>query len=558
MKVKVSIIVPVYNVENYLDKCLNSLVNQTLKEIEIIVVNDGTKDNSQSIIDRYVKDYPNKVSSYKKKNGGLSSARNYGIKKASGEFLAFVDGDDYVEFDMYELMYNKAIETGSDIVCCSMTYKYNLTAEKRFFMHPEYFGNNITKKLEILIEARSYAANKIYKKDLWKNFEFPNQYFEDSAVIYNVMYEAKKIECVNYPLYNYIKERPNQITNSVNTNTMYDIFKSCDCILNFYKNKKNYSKYQDVVEFLCLNHLIIRLGYLYTANMKKFCFKFYKDTKKYLKKNIPNWRKNKYLKLQKNDKRHNNKVLVLKCPTLFKIAVIVSPKTIVICKKIVKLPFRIMKKVYNKYIKNVKKEKNKYILKNGYEVLADISKIMNKNKVLAFADFGTMLGIVREKKILSHDLDMDIGIIGDKNTIEKVNFILERNGFKLWREYIANNKIVERSYHYKSIKVDFNFYESYDDCVKTYLFYRDPNKHYKKNERDIVEMKYSKIKEFKQIDIKGNMINVPSNAEQILEEKYGPTWRIPDKGWIYWKSPAAKKIDGVGYFIKYKYEKGNE
>ena len=90
MKVKVSVVVPVYNVEKYLDKCLDSLVNQTLKDIEIIVVNDGTKDNSQDIIDKYTKKYKN-IKAYKKDNGGLSSARNFGIKKSKQRCL-FYDG----------------------------------------------------------------------------------------------------------------------------------------------------------------------------------------------------------------------------------------------------------------------------------------------------------------------------------------------------------------------------------------------------------------------------------------------------------------------------------
>ena len=101
--IKVSVIVPVYNVEKYLNQCLDSLVNQTLEDIEIIVVNDGSPDNSQSIIDDYVKRYPKKVFSYIKKNGGLSSARNFGVEKAKGEYLAFVDSDDYIKKDMYVL-----------------------------------------------------------------------------------------------------------------------------------------------------------------------------------------------------------------------------------------------------------------------------------------------------------------------------------------------------------------------------------------------------------------------------------------------------------------------
>ena len=117
--VKISVIVPVYNVEKYLDKCLNSLVNQTLKDIEIIVINDGSPDNSQTIIECYSKKYSN-VKSYVKRNGGISDARNYGLKYASGEYIAFVDSDDYVDLSMMEKLYNKAIENSYDIVECNL------------------------------------------------------------------------------------------------------------------------------------------------------------------------------------------------------------------------------------------------------------------------------------------------------------------------------------------------------------------------------------------------------------------------------------------------------
>ena len=103
---KISIIVPVYNVEKYVDKCLKSLTQQTLQDIEIIIVNDGSLDKSVEIIEKYVKDNPTKIKYYEKKNGGLSSARNYGVEYATGEYIAFLDSDDYVETNMYEEMYN--------------------------------------------------------------------------------------------------------------------------------------------------------------------------------------------------------------------------------------------------------------------------------------------------------------------------------------------------------------------------------------------------------------------------------------------------------------------
>ena len=115
---KISVIVPVYNVEDLLPKCLDSLVNQTFDDYEVIVVNDGSPDNSQDIIDEYQKKYSNIIKPLKKENGGLSSARNYGLKYAQGEFVLYVDSDDWVSNDMLEKMYMTAVRDNSDIVVC--------------------------------------------------------------------------------------------------------------------------------------------------------------------------------------------------------------------------------------------------------------------------------------------------------------------------------------------------------------------------------------------------------------------------------------------------------
>src|SRR5699024_6933853 len=112
---KVSVIVPVYNVEKYIEKCIQTLVNQTLQDLEIIIVNDGSTDNSEKIIKKYKKEYKN-IIYVTKENGGLSSARNFGLLYATGEYVAFLDSDDYVDKIIYEKMYNKAKETNSDYV----------------------------------------------------------------------------------------------------------------------------------------------------------------------------------------------------------------------------------------------------------------------------------------------------------------------------------------------------------------------------------------------------------------------------------------------------------
>ena len=117
---KVSVVVPVYNVDKYLERCLDSLVYQTLKDIEIVIVNDGSTDKSAEIIKKYVQSYPNKVFAFEKENGGLSDARNFGIKKCHGNYIGFVDSDDYVSLDMFKKLYEKAISKDFDITVCDV------------------------------------------------------------------------------------------------------------------------------------------------------------------------------------------------------------------------------------------------------------------------------------------------------------------------------------------------------------------------------------------------------------------------------------------------------
>ena len=156
---KVSIIVPVYNVEKYIEKCLESLVNQTLEDIEIIIVNDGSKDNSKEIVKQYLEKYPEKMVYLEKENGGLSDARNFAIPYAKGEYVAFLDSDDYVELNMYEDMYKIAKNEDSDMVECDFIWEY--PNKSKIDTGELYHG-----KHEMLEKIRVVAWNKLIKKSL--------------------------------------------------------------------------------------------------------------------------------------------------------------------------------------------------------------------------------------------------------------------------------------------------------------------------------------------------------------------------------------------------------
>ena len=187
--VKVSIIVPIYNVEKYLEKCLKSLVNQTLKEIQIILVNDGTKDNSGEIAKKYQEKYPEKVIYLEKENGGLSDARNYGKPHATGEYIAFLDSDDYVELDMYEEMYYLAQKEQSDMVECDFIWEYPNKSKQDI-------GTIYEGKKEMMEKVRVVAWNKLIKRTLLEETQisFPKGYrYEDLEFTYKLIPYLQKV-----------------------------------------------------------------------------------------------------------------------------------------------------------------------------------------------------------------------------------------------------------------------------------------------------------------------------------------------------------------------------
>ncbi|MCM3253617.1 glycosyltransferase family 2 protein [Priestia aryabhattai] len=220
---RVSIIVPVYNVEKYVGKCLHSLVNQTLKDIEIIIVNDGSTDNSQVIIDDYVKNYGNKLVSLNKKNGGLSDARNFGLKHAKGEYVGFIDSDDWVELNMYEKLYNHCQETNADIIISDFIFEPDNS-----IIHANLKNGveiNLKSNPELLLIEPS-VCNKLFKRSLFyeNNIEFPYGLFhEDRLAISKLYYHAEKIYYVKEAFYHYLKHRENSITTSVNMKKYNDI-----------------------------------------------------------------------------------------------------------------------------------------------------------------------------------------------------------------------------------------------------------------------------------------------------------------------------------------------
>lgn len=287
---KVSLIIPVYNVQDYIEKCLDSVVNQTIDDMEIIIVNDGSKDQSKQKIENYLEKYP-KIKYLEKENGGLSDARNYGLKFATGEYVAFLDSDDYVEKNTYEEMYNLAKKEKSDMVECDFIWEYPNKIR-------EDIGVLYSSKKEMIEKARVVAWNKLIKREIIEktNLQFPvGLRYEDVEFFYKMVPYISKVSFVKKCLIHYV-QRGDSIANTQNIRTK-EIFKVLDNVIKYYKENNLYNEYKQELEYIYVRFLLC-------SSLKRMCKiedkrqrkQAIQETWENINTKFPNWRKNDILK----------------------------------------------------------------------------------------------------------------------------------------------------------------------------------------------------------------------------------------------------------------------
>lgn len=294
---KVSVIVPVYNVEKYIRKCLDSLVNQTLEDMEIIVVNDGSKDASIDIVKEYVEKY-NNIKLYEKENGGLSDARNYGLQFATGKYIAFLDSDDYVDVNLYKRMYEKSKKEDSDMVECNFYWTYDKKNKKDI-------GQKYKGQKEMFEKARVVAWNKLYKKEVLDNakVQFPKGLrYEDVEFFYKLIPHIENVSFVKEPLIYYV-QRKQSIVNTQNEKTK-DIFTVLENVIAYYKEHNLYEEYKEVIEYTYARLLLCssfkRMCKIKDKNIRK---KLLNETWINLNEKFPNWKENKILNTNLDNKK---------------------------------------------------------------------------------------------------------------------------------------------------------------------------------------------------------------------------------------------------------------
>lgn len=288
--IKVSVIVPIYNTKKYLKNCIDSLINQTEKNIEIILINDGSSEDISSIINSY---NDNRIRYYKRKNHGIGATRNFGIKESNGEYILFLDSDDYILPNCIEELYNKANKDNCDLVICDYYEKKDDTLKE--IKITDFKDTKLINNTRLLTGINLGPCNKLYKSKMLKenNIEFvENLKYEDAPFVTKAIIKSDKIGKISKPLTIYV------IHNNSETTTIdkrvFDILKICDIII------EEMSKYEYLNEEKTNLIVMILADYLMKQrfiNNRKERNRFIDEAFKKLNQLDKNWRKCYYLKI---------------------------------------------------------------------------------------------------------------------------------------------------------------------------------------------------------------------------------------------------------------------
>ncbi len=290
----ISVIVPIYNVEEYLERCVDSILAQDHKDIELILVDDGSPDRCGEMCDTYAAQ-DSRVTVIHQQNAGLSGARNSGLRIAHGEFVLFVDSDDYIDSDMCSTLIKKAYETGADIVECNLHHTYQNSEDTEIV--EKYFD-----KHALLCMGRCIVWNKLYRRSILLKADawFPlGLYYEDLEFYAKLIPHINRYEYVDIAPYHYV-QRSNSINNFSTTKTM-QIFQILKNITDYYKDNGFYAEYEEALEFLYTRILLcssfLRMCGIKDAAQRKTALLQNWST---LVNAFPKWRKNRILKIQKS------------------------------------------------------------------------------------------------------------------------------------------------------------------------------------------------------------------------------------------------------------------
>lgn len=296
MQPKISVIVPVYNVEKYLSKCLDSILFQDFEDYEVIIVNDGSTDNSEQVAKEYVEKHPEKFKLISQKNGGLGAARNTGIESASGEYFFFVDSDDTISRDALKTLYELATKRNADIILFDLGIidengkNIGIAAGSK----NENVEQNLKGNHSLFFDPPS-ACNKFFKASLFKEtgIRFPGRvWYEDLRTIPKLYLKADNILYVNKPLYNYV-QRKGSIMNNTDVSRNKEIIDALEDLIHYFKKHSLFDKFEEELEYLAIYHVLLQ-GSI-RVNKLNYKHPLMELFNKYMVENFPDYMNNKYL-----------------------------------------------------------------------------------------------------------------------------------------------------------------------------------------------------------------------------------------------------------------------
>ena len=272
----VSIIVPIFNVEKYLEVCIKSIIEQPYSNLEIILINDGSSDNSGDICNKWAKK-DERIKVIHKQNVGLSEVRNIGKQYAKGEYFVFIDGDDYIAPMLVQYCYELVKQYGADMV----VYEWYRVEEEYNELYKDDLnptiekirGNDLLREFILNEKGHATICNKFYKRDIWENIDFPvGKLHEDEYVITDILLQAKNIIISNNKLY-YYRKRNVSITNTFNKKAFYDTLEAIE-------RRCEKLKYDEELYFMTLNLYLVQIIKIYKIEQKIGRKKLLKDFRK--------------------------------------------------------------------------------------------------------------------------------------------------------------------------------------------------------------------------------------------------------------------------------------
>ena len=287
---QISIIVPCFNNEKYIKRCLDSLINQTLKDIDIIVVDDGSTDNSANIIKNFV---DNRIRYFLKKNEGIAAVRNFGLSKVESKYFGFLDSDDYCDPETYETLVNEIKKKDNDLVVCGFLWEYENASNKNYIQieGPYKPGK------EMMTGLFATLWNKVYKTSFIKslNYKFIDGYrYEDASFLYKMCPHISEISFVNKPFFHYT-QRKGSITRTYNEKVKDMVFIFND-LYNYYQKNNFFEQYKNELEYIFIRFFLgnsfLRASKIKDKNDKKQTLNMSWNI---LDDKFPNWKNNKYI-----------------------------------------------------------------------------------------------------------------------------------------------------------------------------------------------------------------------------------------------------------------------